>query len=441
METELDIASMRIIVTGSSPDTGNLGVTALSAATLCALHKADPGSDLCLFDFGKGVRESVWEVGGTQIHLRRCGGYVTRRIYRAESLWCISLCARLGGFGNPGAYMYLSADVILDVTAGDSFSDIYGQRRFRAVTRGKRFSLALGKPLILMPQTYGPFQAQRNQRIAAEIVRGSTMAWARDEHSFAVLKSLLGDAFDSERHRSGVDVAFGLPTTAPAEDYLGAAGPWLAGRNAPLVGLNVSGLLMNRPESAAKQFGFTANYTEVVISLARRLLKETGAHILLIPHVVSPPGHYESDIEAGDRVAEAVADVADGRVLCLPALHNPCEVKWVIAQCDWFCGTRMHATIAALSSGVPAAAIAYSPKTLGVFESCGQGAHVADPRMLDTEEMVEQLWQSWLTRDEARQSLRTVLTGVLRRAEEQMGIIIAECIRHAEARQKGTVAP
>lgn len=337
--------------------------------------------------------------------------------------------------------MYLAADVILDVTAGDSFSDIYGQRRFRAVTRGKRFSLALGKPLILLPQTYGPFQAPRNRRIAADIVRRSTMAWARDEHSFAVLKNLLGDAFDPECHRSGVDVAFGLPTSAPAEGALDAAAAWLADKSTPLVGLNVSGLLMNRPEQAAKQYGFKADYTQVVVSLARRLLKDTGARILLIPHVVSPPGHYESDIEAGDRVAEAVADVADGRVQCLPALHDPCEVKWVIAQCDWFCGTRMHATIAALSSGVPAAAIAYSPKTLGVFETCGQGAHVADPRTLDTEDMVEHLWQSWLTREEARQSLRAALPGVLRRAEEQMDIIIAECVKHAEARQKGAFTP
>lgn len=37
------------------------------------------------------------------------------------------------------------------------------------------------------------------------------MAWARDERSFDVLKDLLGDAFDPLRHRSGVDVAFGLP--------------------------------------------------------------------------------------------------------------------------------------------------------------------------------------------------------------------------------------
>jgi polysaccharide pyruvyl transferase WcaK-like protein len=121
-------------------------------------------------------------------------------------------------------------------------------------------------------------------------------------------------------------------------------------------------------------------------------------------------------------------------VAVLPALHDPCEVKWVISQLDWFCGTRMHSTIAALSSGVPAAAIAYSPKTLGVFETCGQGAHVADPRQLDTGDVVERLWQSWAAREEARRSLQATLPAVLRRAEEQMDAIVATVQEAGDAR-------
>ncbi len=59
-----------------------------------------------------------------------------------------------------------------------------------------------------------------------------------------------------------------------------------------------------------------------------------------------------------------------------PALFIPdvtdsaSEAKWFIAQCDWFTGAMMHATIGALSSGVPALALAYSGKMQGVFETC-----------------------------------------------------------------------
>lgn len=432
----LDIRGNRkceVALLGAAPDTDNEGVTALCVSVLYAFSRFAPGSHIAVFDFGRGSNGLTVRGPQLDLILTRCGGFYTRHIYRAESLWNIRVSAHLGGLWNPGAHLLRAAGAILDITGGDSFTDLYGPWRFRASCLPKQIALELGKPLILLPQTYGPFESPRNRRIAQDIVRRSAMAWARDERSFDVLKDLLGDAFDPVRHRSGVDVAFGLPAVKPSEDALGAVAAWLGDKSTPLAGVNVSGLLMNRPETAARQYGLQAHYGEAVISLVRRLLRDSGARILLIPHVVTPPGHYESDIEACHRVADAVADAAGGRVAVLPALHDPCEVKWVISQLDWFCGTRMHATIAALSSGVPAAAIAYSPKTLGVFETCGQGAHVADPRQLDTDEVVERLWHSWAAREEARESLRAALPAVLRRAEEQMDAIIRECVAHSRA--------
>ena len=423
--------ALRVCLFGAALDTANLGVSALGKSVVHALRRAAPDSNVAVFDFGRGTDTCQLDSSGNTKPIIRCGAYHTRRIYRPESLWNIRVSAHLGGLWNRGARLLRAADAVLDITGGDSFTDLYGPWRFRAVTLCKQIALELGKPLVLLPQTYGPFASSRNRRIAQDIVRRSAMAWARDERSFDVLKELLGDAFDPARHRSGVDVAFSLPAVRPAEDALGAAAEWLGDKSAPLAGLNVSGLLMNRPGTAARQYGFQADYGEAVISLVRRLLKDSGARILLIPHVVTPPGHYESDIGACQRVADAVANAAGGRVAVLPALHDPCEVKWAISQLDWFCGTRMHSTIAALSSGVPAAAIAYSPKTLGVFETCGQGAHVADPRQLDTGEVVERLWQSWAAREKARESLQATLPAVLRRAEEQMDAIVAECVKRS----------
>ena len=60
------------------------------------------------------------------------------------------------------------------------------------------------------------------------------------------------------------------------------------------------------------------------------------------------------------------------------------EVKWVISNCDHFCGTRMHACIAAISQGIPTSAIAYSGKTEGVFASVGCESYVIDPREFDS---------------------------------------------------------
>lgn len=428
-----------LCVFGAALDTANLGVSALGWSIVHNLQNAAPSCEVAVFDFSCGLSRVKSGPRG-DAPVVRCGGYHTKRIYRSESLWNIRISARLGGLRNPGARLLLAANAALDVTGGDSFTDLYGPWRFRAATLCKQTVLELKKPLVLLPQTYGPFESTRNRRVAESIVRRSAMAWARDERSFGVLRDLLGDAFDPARHRSGVDVAFGLPTVKPREDALGAVAAWLNDKTVPLAGVNVSGLLMNRPETAAQQYGLKADYSQAVVSLVRRLLRDSNARVLLIPHVVSPPGHYESDIEACDSVAREVAGAADGRVAVMPALHDPREAKWIISRCDWFCGTRMHSTIAALSSGVPAAAIAYSPKTLGVFETCGQGAHVADPRQLNTAEVVEHLWQSREGREEAGQLLSATLPAVLRRAEEQMDAIVTNCLRNSVAQRGGTAA-
>ena len=50
--------------------------------------------------------------------------------------------------------------------------------------------------------------------------------------------------------------------------------------------------------------------------------------------------------------------------------YEASEIKHEIARMDWFVGTRMHATIAALSTGVPAGEVAHSPKFRGISERC-----------------------------------------------------------------------
>jgi colanic acid/amylovoran biosynthesis protein len=417
---------------GAALDTGNLGVSALSLSLLAGLSSHN--LSVTVFDYSRGHGMLCHRLNGLDIRIARCGAFHTRRLYRPESLWNIRISGRLWGLRNVGANTIRLSNAVLDISGGDSFTDLYGKRRYQAVTLPKIIALEQKKPLILLPQTYGPFKTTKSNQLASKIVRASRMAWARDERSFEVLKDLLGNSYNPDRHRAGVDVAFGLPVTRPAEEKIAGFGDWFEDARNPLAGLNVSGLLLNQPDAAAKQYGFKADYREVILSFLRRLLRESDARILLVPHVVSQPGHYESDIEACEAIAAALRRESGDRIAVAPVVQDPCEVKWIIARCGWFCGTRMHSTIAALSSGVPTAAISYSPKTLGVFESCEQGAHVADPCQLTTEEVVDCLWRSWLDRESARETLKAALPGVLQRVEMQMDDIAAACIKPKASR-------
>lgn len=417
------VRPLRVCLVGAPEDTDNLGVTALSHAIIVGLAARMPSLDLTVFDNGFGVRwaDGPWSHGG--LRYRQVGFRLSRRFYRPESLTRVRASAMLGGLGNPAARAIEMADAVLDISGGDSFADLYGGRRYRMITEPKRLVLARGRPLVLLPQTYGPFSNTTTEATATRILEAATMAWARDQDSYSQLQTMLGESFDPARHRRGVDVAFRLPPTPAADRLDTRLRGWLAeGRATPTMGLNVSGLLYNDPVGDGARFGLRVSYPGMIRALVRRLLDETDANIVLVPHVLG--SSRESDEAAAVDVLARVPQADRSRVALAPAYALPGQAKWLIGKLDWFCGTRMHATIAALSSGVPSAAIAYSYKTRGVFASCGLGEEVADARGLGEREVVARLLDSWWRRGQVRETLAAHLPGALHCADEQMDVVV-----------------
>lgn len=428
---------LRICLLGASTDTGNQGVSALCLASLRGVLERAPDAQVTVFDHGFGTGAVDVTLDGQPRRYRRCGLRHSRRIHLKESMFRVRLAATLGG-ANPAADALREADAVLDITGGDSFTDLYGRTRFRGGTAVKRLALKLAGGLVFLPQTFGPFREERTRREAETVVRAAAAAWARDEESFAVLRELAGPAFDAARHRVGVDVAFRL---APAEPHALPApiAAWLApGRERPVAGVNVSGLVHNDAAAARRDYGLACDYREVVRNVVHAIAGD-GARVLLVPHVHTPSGHFESDRDACEAVRAAMPAELREAVAVVPDL-GAAEAKWVIARTDWFCGTRMHAAIAALSSGVPTAALAYSVKTRGVFATCGQEEHVADLRRATTEEAAASVIASWRARDAARESLAARLPATLSAADRQMDEVVAVCRRLAAQRRRGAPA-
>lgn len=410
-----------ICLFGGAPDTGNLGVSALGRSVLTEISRRLPDARLVVFDEGRGVRPAVLRRSGGDVPHFHAGASPTRRVYRRESLWHIRVAARLGGLGNPSAREIRDATAVLDLSGGDSFTDLYGPRRFRTVALPKLAALSSGTPLFLLPQTFGPFRSSRHRRTAERIARAADLAIARDDDSFARLSELLGGEVDPNRHFRGVDVAFLLEAERPAEP--GGAEELVAG-DRPTAGINVSGLLVNDPEGARRRYGLTADYEAAIRALVARLLSETDHRILLVPHVTTPPGQAESDVTACRKIRDAVPERDRGRVAVAPAYADPRHVKWLIARTDWFCGTRMHSTIASLSTGVPTAGVAYSVKMRGVFATAGQEARVADARRLDTEALLGKLHGAFLERERTAAELARRMPRVKAEAARQFDAIV-----------------
>ncbi|MEO1061366.1 MAG: polysaccharide pyruvyl transferase family protein [Actinomycetota bacterium] len=410
---------------GAAADTWNLGVTALMESTVLAVHRSRPAAGMVVFDNGFGERSGVIEAGGQPLRIELRGARHSRRLHRGDTLWTIRAASVFGGLGNGAAQRIRTARAVFDLSGGDSFTDLYGAERLRQILLHKQIVLSLRTPLVLLPQTYGPFRSERAERAAAKLVRGAAAAWARDPISHERLRDLLGADFDADRHRLGVDVAFGLPPLPPSSFALPAPlSHWLGDdRDRPVVGLNVSGLCYRSAESAAA-LGLTVDYPKVIHGLVDRLLAESDARIVLLAHVRAPIGHEQSDQEANFAAFDRLSERDRQRVVVAPLPSTASEAKGLISLFDWFCGTRMHSTIAALGSGVPTGGLAYSIKMAGVFELCDQAEHVADATVDDDATVLDRLWWSWEHREQAERRLAPARAVVVSRAMSQLDEVL-----------------
>ncbi|MEM1340670.1 MAG: polysaccharide pyruvyl transferase family protein [Pseudomonadota bacterium] len=248
-----------------------------------------------------------------------------------------------------------NADLVIDIGGGDSFSDIYGPQRLRMMFWLKYLAHIAGTPLVLGPQTYGPFTKALSKFLTRGTLKRSVIVASRDQTSTQIALEIAPGIEVIEAS----DVALRLPHDPPAPRAPG-------GR--PRVGLNVSGLLMRGGYTGKNMFGLKADYGAMIRTLIGRLHDHAETpEVHLVSHVITPDfDAIENDQKAAVELQKEFPDV-----IVAPAFGDPSEAKTYIAGLDFFAGARMHACIAAFSSGVPVVPMAYSRKFEGLFGTLG----------------------------------------------------------------------
>jgi len=264
----------------------------------------------------------------------------------------------------PSGYAKLvkGCDLVIDIGAGDSFADIYGTKRLALMFWMKYVAHLLRKPLVLAPQTYGPFTKTLSIALTRGTLKRSALVASRDAKSTAAAAKIAPGVAVIEAS----DVALRLPYDTPA--------PRDGGR--PRVGLNVSGLLMGGGYTGKNMFGLTLDYGAMIRSLIAELKAHPEApEIHLVSHVLALEGASGIGVE-DDRSAALALQKDDPDLIIAPAFDSPQAAKSYIAGMDFFAGARMHACIAAFSSGAPVIPMAYSRKFEGLFGTIGYGRTV-----------------------------------------------------------------
>ena len=101
----------------------------------------------------------------------------------------INLKSGLKGFSNI-ANKIKECDIIIDLTYGDSFSDIYGFKNFLLYSIPKLMTIHNDRTLVIGPQTIGPYKNKLVKIISNKILNKATILCVRDEKSLALAQNM-----------------------------------------------------------------------------------------------------------------------------------------------------------------------------------------------------------------------------------------------------------
>lgn len=249
---------------------------------------------------------------------------------------------------------------VLDIGGGDSFAEIYGPKRFFFLWWTKCIAIAGGVPLLLSPQTIGPFTRTPYVQLARFALARARVVLARDRQSLDALSKLAPDA----RGVLAVDVAFALPYENRRAER---------GGERIRIGVNVSGLLFHEAETGRNRFGLAVDYAQLMRRFIADLVERPEVEVHLVTHAIDASGvvgNRELAEDDDERVADDLARTFPGAIR-VPSFRGPTEAKSYISSLDFLVAGRMHACIGAFSAGVPVVPVAYSRKFSGLFGMLG----------------------------------------------------------------------
>lgn len=401
----------KIILAGASLNSGNKGVNALTRGQIMLiLDKYGIDTEIIILSYtvsDKVINEVKYRNKTKSIIEIPCGKKSLLEGYIKSNM----------GFENYIIKEIKSANEIWDISEGDSFSDIYGIKRFTQHSLIKLITIKLNKKLIIMPQTLGPFNRRIVKSVATRILNKSNYVFVRDELSKKIAKEELG----IKRSIKFIpDMAFYMqPDNELSIDR------FIENKNNIKVGINVSALLYNGGYNGKNMFNLKVNYKELVDKLIEKFATMDSTEVILIPHVMTKEFEVEDDFRVCKKIAQELSEKLNIKVKTIDKYYREDELKAIISGCDFFVGSRMHACIGAISTHVPTAPIAYSRKFIGIWDKIGLAECVTDPREHSEAKILESILKSFEQRKSIKEKLDLEIP-LLKNKIEKIADIIEE---------------
>lgn len=224
-------------------------------------------------------------------------------------------------------------DAFVDIS-GYAFGDKWGTKSFERFTRRASQYASRGKPVVMLPQMFGPFQKPGYADLCKRLLDQATIVFVRDRVSMEHLRAI---APDPDRLVMAPDITiFADPPIATMGDH-----------SRPYICI-VPNVRMTDQGKAA----WGTQYLAVMVKAARIAI-EHGIDVHVMPHEVS-----DGDMALSKEILGAI-DSDQARLI---ELFDPMAIKSHIATSAFIVSSRFHSIVGALSSGVPAITLGWAHK-------------------------------------------------------------------------------
>jgi len=291
---------------------------------------------------------------------------------------------------------YLDGSIAFINLAADNYSLDYGSIRLFAdmdqvVIKNK-------KPIILWGASIGPFTKESSiENFMKNHLKKITAIFARETETIKYLSSI---GIENNVYQVA-DPAFAMKPKKPKDT------DFTIEKNS--IGINLSPLM-----ARFVMDGNISMWEKRAKKIIEKILNDIPSNLYLIPHVTRI---NNNDYLFLKNIYESIEDPKKN-IFLIPPSYNAMEMKWIIGQLDLFLGSRMHSTIASLSSYVPTLSLSYSIKSKGINNDVfGHQNYLLDVGKSTTDNIVKKMKIMFQNSKEIKEELRKKIPEMEKRSK------------------------
>ena len=229
-----------------------------------------------------------------------------------------------------GIALDCEVDAVLDA-AGFAYGEPWPATNLETLARASSRWRKQGTKLILLPQSFGKFDSQRERSCICTIAANSTRVFARDAVSLEALRAATHNA---GRLELSPDFTVSLPAIRPAD----------AARWRETISIVPNAKMLQRTDDITR-----ARYLPFLRECIRQI-ESRGLRSAIVLHEMKSDRALAHELLGSTQSVELIVE------------DDPQRIKGILGACHASIGSRYHGLVSSLSQGVPSLATSWSHK-------------------------------------------------------------------------------